>query len=253
MARVSTGSQQPREREESTTTDTDDTTATDPDSTDDPAPGSSTDENAEAGTGRTDAVRADTSDGHDRATVTLAKRHIARSGGDGARSATEEWVAQNARPASNDGRSPTRTTFYAHDVDSIGPGQKHRDPEDRRSWGSLAKWQDGVQSDISRGGQNWQADKNRWFDTFASYVEATERQEDRARYIVDAVDIGPFQGAHIPIEWVILGALSIAIDEDAPDLASRAVERTSFAKLHADMEMDRADLRDVRQKLRAQL
>lgn len=234
-----------------------------------PATDPSTRTEHDEGSGRSDTVGADTntssktdsrtdsgtdtSEDRNAATEALAAHHIARSGGDGARSATEEWVAQHARPASNDGRSPTRTTFYAHDVDSIGPGQLHRDPEDRRSWGSLAKWQDGVQSDISRGGQNWQADKDRWFDTFASHLEATDRQEDRARHIVDTIDIGPFQGAHIQMESVILGALSLAIDEDATALPQRAVERDAFATLQADIGMDRADLRDVRQKLRKQL
>jgi hypothetical protein len=178
---------------------------------------------------------------------------ISRSGGDGARSATEEWVHQHSRPESNDGRSPTRTTFYASDTDSIGPGQQHRDPSDRTSWSKLAKWQDGVQSDISRGGQNWAADKERWFDTFASHIEATDRQEKRARHIVESVSMDPFKGARIPIENVIAGALSLAVDEDAQSLDSRAVERERFIELLADLEMDRADLRDVRRKLRAEL
>jgi hypothetical protein len=183
----------------------------------------------------------------------ISQQRTDNSSGHGSRTRKTDWSINHDRSPSNDGRSHTRTTFYADTVDSRGPGQKHRDPENRRSWESLAKWNDGVQSDKSRGSQNWNADKYRWVETFAGHVDASKTQCDRTHYIMNTISLRPFQAAHIQTEAVILGALSLALNRDVRDIEHRAVKRDTFQELMDDLDVDRSDLVDIRNKIRDEL
>lgn len=183
----------------------------------------------------------------------VARNRTDMTSGHGSRTRQTDWSVQEQRNPSNDGRSHTRTTFYADTVESRGPGQKHRDPQNRRSWESLAKWNDGVQSDKSRGSQNWEADKYRWVETFAGQVDATDTQRERTHFIINNISLTPFQAAHIQTEAVILGALSLALNRDVRDIEYRAVNREPFQALMDDLDVDRSDLVDIRTKIRTHL
>ena len=179
--------------------------------------------------------------------------HVNTQGGSTALSGTEAWVQENSREPHNDGRSPTRTYFNPNDTAETFPGgQKHRAPEDRRSWGTLAQWQDGVQSDISRGSQNWWADKQRWVDIFGDQMGATEYHMDRCKDVLENIEISEYQPDRIPAELIIIGILSLLIDDDITDpsnFGNRALKRGNTEQLLADIDASVADYQSARSKL----
>lgn len=170
--------------------------------------------------------------------------------GHGSQTSSEDWVRANQRSGSHDGRASTRTTFYPEDASTKGPGQAHRPPSERRSWGDLAKWNDGMYSDISRGGKNFEADKRRWLDTFAGHLECGQYHRARTQHILENMDMGPFMGARIPVECVILGVLSLVIDRDVDEFNKRAIEREEMQQLLDDLELGRRELVRTRHHLR---
>lgn len=169
--------------------------------------------------------------------------------GHGPQSSAEDWVRANHGPVSHDGRALTNTTFYPDDVETRGPGQSHRDHDETRTWDDLAGWQDGMYSDVSRGGQNWEADKQRWLETFAGHLECTDYQRERAEWILEHLNMEPFMGARLPVEAVILGVLSLTIDAEAREFSKRAVERELFQDLMDDLDLDRGDIVQVRRQV----
>jgi len=176
--------------------------------------------------------------------------HVNAGASSGAYSDVEDWVRENAREPSNDGRSPTETTFYPWEGTHKYPGQKHRDPSDKRSWRQLANWQDGVGSDISRGSQNWWADKQRWTDTIADIVGATEFHREQTKYVLERIEMDPYQAAHHPAEAVILGILSLLIDSEITDFDNRTLARDGTKDLLDDLELTVEDYESVRSLLR---
>lgn len=179
------------------------------------------------------------------------RAHIDDGLGSAAMSSTDDWVRANHRPPDHDGRSPTRTYFDPRDVSGkYPPWQSGRDKEDRRSWRTLANWQDGVQSDISRSGQNWWADKQRWVDTFAGKLYANDHHVDRCKHILEHLDATPYQSAHIPMELVIIGVLSLLIDADIDDFDNRTLAREHTKGLLADLDASVGDYENVRRLLR---
>lgn len=169
--------------------------------------------------------------------------------GSGAQSSREDWVRDNHSPISHDGRGLTRTTFYPEDAPTSGPGQAHRETRQKRSWSDLAKWNDGMYSDISRGGQNFEADKHRWVDTFASQLECTSYQRDRTEWIIERLDMGPFMGARLPVECVILGVLTIVVDAEVRNFEDRSVERDDVQELVDNLDLEHEDLMQARRHL----
>lgn len=179
------------------------------------------------------------------------QEYIDSEAGSGAFSSTEDWVRGHSRPHENDGRSPTNTYFDIRDVSGqYPPWQKHRKERNKRSWATIAGWQDGVQSDISRGGQNWQADKTRWVETFATLMGATEYHEERTKHVLSRLDMGPYQSRRLPTELVIVGILSLFIDADIDDFEQRALVRADTRDLLDDLECDVNDYELVRSQLR---
>lgn len=157
--------------------------------------------------------------------------YVHSGAGSGASTRQTDWAKEHARPPDNDGRSPTRTGFDARDAPTHYPAwQKDREQSDKRSWQKLAKWQDGSQSDISRGGQNWSADKERWVETFGARLGATEYHKERASAVLDAIDIREYTRRSntqvtITTELVIVGILSLLIDADIADFDTRTLAR----------------------------
>lgn len=182
--------------------------------------------------------------------------------GTGAYSASEDWVRANHRPVEHDGRAHTRTYFNARDAPGHFPDwQRDRDPDDRRSWAKIAQWQDGAQSDRSRGAQNWWADKQRWVDTFGETIGATEYHRDEAKRVLAELSLEPgdddetsrmttYQSARVPIEGVIMGILSLLVDADINNFESRTLKRDGVRDLLEDLEMDVSEYEHIRSLLR---
>lgn len=177
--------------------------------------------------------------------------HVDTEHGAGALTSTEDWVRANHRPPEHDGRSPTRTYFDPRDVSETYPGgQKWRKMSERRSWATLAKWQDGVQSDISRGGQNWWADKMRWTDTFGEQLHATDYHVECCKAILEEIELEVYSASRIPVELVIVGILSLLIDSDVRDFSNRTLARDNTKPLLEDLEQDVSAYENVRSLLR---
>lgn len=137
-----------------------------------------------------------------------------QSGGSGSLSREDAWVQSNSRRSPNDGRSHTRTTFYPEDTQTRGPGQAHRKPANRRSWGELAKWNDGMYSDKSRGSQNHWADNHRWVDIVTDRVGANSHQCEKTRHTLETITADPYPKAGIQMELLILVICSVFIDKE---------------------------------------
>jgi len=182
--------------------------------------------------------------------------YVDGSNGAGSMTPTEDWVRANSREPSNDGRSPTNTYFDSRDTDSdVPPWQQHRDPEDQRDWETLAHWQDGAHSDISRGGQNWRADKRRWVQTFGRTMNANEYHIERALYIAERIEINTYtcrnsSNLTITTELVLLCVLSLLIDADIESFDQRAYVRDGTQQLLSDIEAGVNEYERVRSLLR---
>jgi len=177
--------------------------------------------------------------------------YIDTGSGSAALTRTEDWVRNNARPALNDGRSPTRTYFDARDAPGEYPDwQRDRAPEDKRSWAKLATWQDGVQSDISRGSQNWAADKSRWVDTFSTQLGATDHHAERTKYILERINMGTYQSRQFPVELVIVGIISLLLDTEIDDFERRTLNRDGTKQLLSDLDCTIGEFERVRSLLR---
>jgi len=181
----------------------------------------------------------------------VSDAYVDDGSGSGALTSTDDWMRANHSPHSNDGRSPTRTYFDPRDVKGKYPGgQKHRKPRERRSWQTLANWQDGVQSDISRGGQNWWADKQRWINIFADQLHASSVHEQRCKEIIEEITLKPYQSAGIDTEVVIVGILSLLIDSEITDFENRTLNRDNTKSLLDDLGSDVSEYESVRKKLK---
>lgn len=177
---------------------------------------------------------------------------VSRKTGDGSLSRTEGWTDQVSQEhlTPNDGRYDTRTTFY---YSGTGPSrdrhQLHRDPEDRRSWSTLAKWNDGV-GEPDRNDQNNKADVFRWVQTFTGFLELPSYQRNRVHYVIDNLELSEFNP--FPTEEVIVGAISLVVDaeEDAEqedwDVDDWIIYRDDFSQLMDDLEMSQSNLWTIR-------
>jgi len=170
--------------------------------------------------------------------------------GSGSLSATEDWIRSNSSPEENDGRSPTRTYFDPNDIPAQFPSQKDRDYEDKRSWRTLANWQDGMRSDISRGSQNWWADKQRWVETFADQLHGTSHHIEQTKRVLKEIDMTPYQSAGITTEVLIVAIISLYIDTDITDFDNRTLVRDGTKELLDDLDSDVSEYETTRTKLR---
>jgi hypothetical protein len=170
---------------------------------------------------------------------------------------TDGWIRANARRHPNDGRSNTRTTFYPDDVDSVTPPQKHRAPEDRRSWSDLASWNDGV-GEPDRWRQNSWADKARWAEIFGTQLDASSYLIEETTRIVDLIDA---RAGQYPQEAYVFAVLSLLIDQTVYERARspmyepghiehRTLNRENAQRLLDDLDLDTNDIMSVRRHIR---
>jgi hypothetical protein len=107
-------------------------------------------------------------------------------------------------------------------------------------------------SDISRGSQNWSADKTRWIDTFATQMGATQRHEERTERAMEQLDLNKYSARHIPVEHIIVGVLSLYIDEEITSFDNRALERDGVRALIEDLECSISEYESIRSLLRTE-
>lgn len=122
--------------------------------------------------------------------------------GSGGSSAVDDLIDQDA-VFENDGRSQTRTFFYADDDDYMTSEQK-------RQYRRLAKLNDGWRSP-ERKQQNSRADKRRWTSAFCGHLGIGGQIADRIEAIVMDINMGHM--AHYRTETVILAVISKITEE----------------------------------------
>jgi hypothetical protein len=209
-----------------------------------------------------DSPDTETPDGDNHTPPQIEAVWIDRQAGSGALDTTDGW-SQNKHADyeyANDGRSDTRTTFYWRDDDDTPNHlrnrdrlQRHRDPEDRRSWDELAKWNDGKGAP-SRKQDNFEADVERWTQTFCNFLDLTDFQYRQVRHIiVEDIELGDY--GWIPAEHIIIGTISLVIDaEDDADPDEWTpddwiVYRDDFEELMDDTDMEQQTLWTVRKRV----
>lgn len=143
------------------------------------------------------AAYVEAADAVEKRLTTDQTHRIAFSVGDGAATRIDNLIDEKA-VEENDGRSNTRTMFYASESAS------------EQQYKRLAKLNDGMYSP-DRKQQNAWADKKRWVDGFTSYVEMDATSEERVFTILKSLNMkhmGPYS-----TEKVILAIISIVANE----------------------------------------
>lgn len=108
-------------------------------------------------------------------------------------------IIDDAAIIENDGRSETRT-FFRPDEASNNVEQYER----------MVQYQDGMW-DSSRASKNKKADNDRWVDTFCSYLDVPDYQEERVQLVVESVNMSHM--AHYSAQETILASISIVENE----------------------------------------
>lgn len=198
-------------------------------------------------------------------------KSIDRQPGSGSLSKQEAWGSQVAqqRSPSNDGRYDTRTTFYYGEqctyssfFRSRDRHQLHRKPADRRSWSTLAKWNDGMRDiDGSRKQRNFEADVRRWVQTFGNQLDCHGTQIERVEHIVTGeIDLDHFGRRRLSAEKVILSTISLVVDDDMSvddpeqfDLSDWIIYRDQFEELMDSIDMDMDELWTIRKLVRNEI
>jgi hypothetical protein len=131
---------------------------------------------------------------------------FSKDAGSAAATAIDEKIDDEA-VISNDGRSHTRTMFYADEA-----------PESRQyQYSRLAKYNDGMYAS-DRDTQNKKADNRRWVSAYAGLFDVTEHQAERTEACLQ--DIYLPHMAHYSAEQVILAVMHLVCWEDGRHLCS---------------------------------
>lgn len=184
-------------------------------------------EEAQATVEQSDEYRYDASHTYDRSDDGLA--------------GTERDVEIDRRSVSDrDGRGSTRTGFDANEVDD-GPLARtvFREGKKRKYAQWLRTLQNGYRSPRRRQ-ENRLADTNAHLQTFTSVLEMTQFQRERARAIVNSVNMAHM--AHYPRELIILATISIVANED--DRWIR--DEMAFKDLVRDLDGSMTDVKNAR-------
>lgn len=175
------------------------------------------------------------------------------------------WLALDYDYFETDDRHPSLDA-NAPTVDEDLVGQTGFDPSDGDTpayWEWLKELNNG-RGESSRRGQLSKAGMERDTDIIADRLGATEYQTQRAKYLLDQIDIKKQLIPDGPIEQAILGVLSVVIDEARTRYARRTANQMTeasipvssvlrddaFEDLCADFDLARSRIRDVRHRLR---
>lgn len=126
-----------------------------------------------------------------------------RMQGDGSKSAIDELIDSNAI-IENDGRSTTRTMFYAEDAT-----YENRATKKKMKW--LAKLNDGMYEN-GRFTANYNADVRRFAQTIGGQLEMTPHQKARTEYVLGTLDMNSFGPYNA--EKITMAVISLVCNED---------------------------------------
>lgn len=108
----------------------------------------------------------------------------------------------------NDGRSVTRTMFYAGDA-------KYDDPDKQKQMKRLAKWNDGMW-ESERASRNFKADMNRSKEVLCQQAELTSLQQESVMWSMKRIPVNRF-GCY-NTEKVTLSVMIKVCERDGRDL-----------------------------------
>ncbi|UBF23153.1 hypothetical protein M1M34_gp002 [Haloarcula tailed virus 2] len=132
----------------------------------------------------------------------------------------------------NDGRSLTRTMFYASEV-------SYDSPKRRRQMERLAKWNDGMW-DSSRASQNFKADMNRIKEGFCQEIELTDFQTECVLWTMERMPVNRFGSYNT--EKVTMAVITIICERDRRPVD----DEPAFQNIMKDIGMTGKQLRSVR-------
>lgn len=154
------------------------------------------------------------------------KTHLfGRKQGDGSKTALEEIIDQNA-VIENDGRSTTRTMFYAEDANYDSPVI-----EQRYRW--LAKLNDGV-GEKGRFTANYNADVRRFIQTLGGHLELTAYQVDRVIYVMADLNLNTF--GPYSYEKISMAVISLVANEDRRLIRDEPIFQTYLEDMYMDLD-----------------
>ncbi|WP_147438059.1 hypothetical protein [Halorubrum sp. Atlit-28R] len=150
----------------------------------------------------------------------------------------------SSTPAGIPDAETSRTGFDPSDV----TGHK------RRQWKKLRKLNDGVYS-RERAGQIHRAGIARDLGVVASRLNLTEHQHDRAKWLLDRLELKEEVIPLGPIELAVIGVVTLAVDEERTRYGMAGKQQSvlrddRFDKLCEEFEIDRGRVRNVRQRVR---
>lgn len=158
----------------------------------------------------------------------------------------EEAWRDTSVPAGIPDAETSRTGFNPSDAPS---GEKQK-------WEDLSKVNDGAYSS-ERAGQKHRGGIERDLGVITGRLGATDRQQERAQWLLNTIDIKDEILPSGPIEVAILAVVSLVIDEDRTRFAryegakAQSVLRdTAFAELVDEYELTKRDIRRTRQEVR---
>ena len=162
-----------------------------------------------------------------------------------ARPSDPEWQDRGTPPGIPEPMSG-QTTFNPDDAS----------PSERDHYRWLAKKNQGV-GDSSRRRDRQRAGLERDLGVVVSQLNATDRQKERAEWLLDRIDIKDEILTCGPIELAVVAVVSLAIDEDRTRFAhhenakAKSVLRDmAFNRLCDEFDLEKREVRRVRQRVR---
>lgn len=150
----------------------------------------------------------------------------------------------SSTPAGIPDAETSRTGFDPSDV----TGNK------REQWNRLRKLNDGVYS-RKRAGQIHRAGIARDLGVVSTQLGLTENQHERAKWLLDRLDLKDDVIPSGPVELAVLGIVSLVVDEDRTRYGMAGKQQSvlrdgAFDDLCAEFEIDKGRVRNVRQRVR---
>lgn len=173
---------------------------------------------------------------------------VARDQGDGSRSALEDEMNGDLW-THKDSRAETETTFWPQDIDGLDVSEQRK-----RDLHRALRRQEGenrgehyTSGRVDRKGQNRKEWRRRMASVFASRLNLTKYQRQRAGYIIEEVDFSSF--ASYSKEQAILGVINVVAREDGRWIEDEPL----FLEIAEDEGLDARDLRRLRGMVKGRL
>lgn len=159
--------------------------------------------------------------------------HVLDDGNGAGASSQIDDIIDDGAVIENDGRSKTRTFYYADEAPS----------DKQHQFARMLRWQDG-EGDSDRAVRNRAADRRRTVDTFCAHVGMGTEQRERVQYVTDGLNMshmGPYSS-----DDVILAIITLIANERGRFIR----DETVFRGLLEDVGLDLNDIKNVRGLIR---